>query len=239
MRTGVLVKITKHMGLLAMVKEVGYDFVLLDNEHGFYSLQELHDLCMYAGAIGLETVVRISEISKTEICKTLDAGANGILVPMVEQEEQVKEIVRWAKYPPLGHRGYSGGAHTSYSKATAHREVIEGANAGRRVYIQIETAAGVQNAREILSQSCLNGVVIGPADLAISLGRPGEMDHEEHMAIMRTIAGLCRDRGIDFGIIGKESLIRRLQGEVGLAVAAIDSDLLYQGLQRQFQAVQS
>ncbi len=233
MNVGALVKVAKHMGTLAIMKEIGYDFVLLDNEHGFYSFQELHDLSMYAKSIQLNVIVRISEISKTEICKTLDAGATGILVPMVEHAAQVAEIVQFAKYPPLGVRGYAGGANTIYRKAITHQEAIAEANATCKVYVQIETLTGVQHAAELAVQEYLDGIVIGPADLAISLGHPGDVMREEQLAIMKNIADLCDDQSIEFGIIGKEAMIQQFQDQVQFAVSAIDTDILYQGLQKQ------
>lgn len=231
MRIGVLVKVMKHHSMLAMAHQAGYDFVLLDNEHGFFASQELHDMCMYANSMKIMPMVRISEISKTEIGKTLDAGAKGLLVPMVESKEEVDQLVKLAYYPSLGARGYAGGANTDYQRGLKHREVIAEANQSLRLYVQLETKLGVEHAAEIVCHPNIHGVVIGPADLAISLGHPGDYLHESQISVMKEIARLCQINKKEFGIIGNVALLEMFRGETDFMVSAIDVDLVYQGLQ--------
>lgn len=104
-----------------MLHNQGYDLVMLDHEHGAWTDEQLEHLCLQGRALGLKMLVRIPEASRTQIQRALDGGASGIILPMVNTPEMAQSLVSQCLYPPLGIRGYSGGANTLFAGSGNHR----------------------------------------------------------------------------------------------------------------------
>ncbi len=223
---GLLVQVLDDAPCVLMAKAAGLDFLLLDGEHGNLDAGSLGSLLLLADACGLPTVVRVPELSRDWVSHTLDLGATGVMVPMVETAEQARLLVGWSKYPPLGRRSYSGGGHTRFGPSGGHGPTRGAANDGTLAVVQIETVAGVENVDEILSTPGVGAAVVGPCDLAISLGRPDEVGCAEELALIDRVRDACRRHGRAFGIIGSNELLGTYAGDLDLMVSAIDAHLL-------------
>lgn len=223
---GLLVQVLDCAPVAMMAKAAGFDFLLVDDEHGDIDDARLSTLMMLGGAVGLPTIVRVPQLARADVSRVLDRGAFGVMVPMMESAEQARRLADWAKYPPIGRRSYSGGAHTAYGPSGNHARNMAHANASTLAIAQIETIPGVEAAEEILSVPGIDAAVIGPCDLAISMGRPDEVGCEEELALIDRVRDACVSAGKAFGIIGGNDLVRKYVDDVNLMVSAIDTHLL-------------
>ncbi|WP_130810449.1 HpcH/HpaI aldolase/citrate lyase family protein [Olsenella sp. Marseille-P4559] len=223
---GLFVQVLDSAPAVAMAQAAGFDFLFFDGEHGDIDWPRLSSAMLYAHALGLPSLVRVGELSRSLVSHTLDLGAAGVMVPMVESANQARQLVQWAKYPPLGCRSYSGGAHTGYGKSGSHAANMARANAQTLAIAQVETVEGVCQAQAIAAVGGVDALVVGPCDLAISMGRSDEVGCAEELALIEQVHRACVDCGKAFGIIGSAGLVEHFMPDVNLMVSAIDAHLL-------------
>lgn len=223
---GLLVQVIDSAPVAHMAKAAGLDFLLVDDEHGDVNDARLSTLMMLGNAIGLPTIVRAPQLARADVSRLLDRGASGVMVPMMETVEQARQLADWSKYPPLGRRSYSGGAHTAYGPSGHHAQNMARANAGTLAIAQIETVAGVEAVEEILAVPGIDAAVIGPCDLAISMGRPDEVGCAEELVLIDRVRDACVAARKGFGIIGGNALLERYATDINLMVSAIDTHIL-------------
>ena len=134
----------------------------------------LQDLCRAAVNAGMMPIVRVADIQYALIARALDCGAMGILLPRIESPEVLARAVSWTFFPPLGVRGYGlGPPQVEYEPATIP-QIMEHRNANTMVVLQIETKLALERREELLAVPGVDAVMVGPADLSISLGCAGE-----------------------------------------------------------------
>lgn len=179
--------------------ESGFDFVCLDAQHGALSLADLEHLARAADVVDTSPMVRVSGIG-CEIGAVLDLGAHGVVVPRVESAADAREAVQEALFPPAGRRGAGPGRATGYGRRMP--EYLARANDQVQVVVQVETSAGLDQVSQIAAVDGLDGILIGPGDLSVSLGAaPGSHAHEtaisrivEAATVARTPVGIfCSD----------------------------------------------
>lgn len=152
-----------------------FDFIGIDIEHGTTSFQQSQRIIAAAQAGGTLCLPRIASHSMEMIKRLLDSGADGIIVPMVENAAQVKNIIDWVKYPPLGKRSF--GVNRGQNYGFDFDRYVSDWNKSSTLVVQIESMEGVKNIDEILSFDEIDAVMVGPYDLSGSLGIPGQIDH--------------------------------------------------------------
>ncbi len=226
---GVFVKLLTTPAMYLMAKNAGLDFVFYDNEHSVFNKTDLHDLMLFGNNIGIPSFVRVNELSKREISQALDSGATGIMVPMIETKEQAELLVEYSKYPPIGKRGYSGGANTNYGPSGGHRENMDNINLSTVTIAQIETRLGVENAEDIISVNGIDSVIVGPVDLSISLGNIGNIMHPDELKAIDHVVEICKKYNKPFGIIGSDAILRHYQKDLNYFVSAIDMNIIRDG----------
>ena len=182
--------------LIEVAGYAGFDFLVLDTEHGVAGVETLEHLLRAASAVGVPAIVRTVGSTPGEILRALDAGAGGILVPHVVTAAQTRDIVAAAFYPPIGRRGFSASTRAGHHGFLSAREHIERTNSDIVVMVQIEDAEALADVDGIVATPHLDGVFLGPADMAMSLGHPGELSHPEVLAAGRRVADACRAAGI-------------------------------------------
>ena len=154
------------------LRAAGLDWVFLDAEHGPFDLETLHDMMRVAVREGLCPIVRVADLQYNLVARALDSGAQGVLLPRVESPELLEKAVSWTRYPPIGVRGYGlGGPHLNYEPVSM-AEAIAHQNEHVMVVFQIESKAAMARMDELLSVPNIDAVLIGPADLSVSLGIP-------------------------------------------------------------------
>ena len=176
-------------GIGHLMKNAGCDFVLFDMEHSGFSMETVKSAVRYMEAARLPMIVRSPSKATSHIARVLDMGAEGVMVPMVNDADEARAIVDAVKYAPDGNRGVALGiAHDGY-KGGAVLDKLAAANARTTVFAQIETAAGAENVDAIAAVPGIDCLWVGHFDLSASLGVPGEFGHPKFTdAIARTIA---------------------------------------------------
>lgn len=192
---GTLVSQMRAPALARILAEAGLHFFIIDCEHGSYTSETTADLCAMAVQSGISPFVRVPQISREAILRPLDAGADGIVVPQVDTVEQAEEVVFHAKYPPQGGRGaVVRRAHSGYRTAPA-LEFLEARNRDTLIAVQIESRIGLENCEAIGRVPGVDMLFIGPFDLSVSLGYPGDLGHEEVDAAMRRVIQTAQSLG--------------------------------------------
>ncbi len=164
-------------GMAAVLAAGGAEFVVLDMEHSGAGIDTIKTSITACRAAGIVALVRVPACEKGLICPVLDAGAQGIMVPMVESAAQARAMVEWCRYRPLGKRGLAFGlAHDHYQPGPV-RAAMDAANAAILTIAMIETTAGLRNAAEILNTPGIDLGWLGHFDLSDSLGCVGQFDH--------------------------------------------------------------
>ncbi len=152
----------------------GCDFLFFDMEHGPFNLETIADMVRGTRLAGVTPLVRVPDDEYHLICRPLDAGAQGIMVPRVETKAQVERIIECAMFPPLGQRGCSvAKGHNDFAGQKIW-EFTQQANWENLIILQIERQRAVENIEELLSVPGVGGVIIGPNDMALSLGVQGD-----------------------------------------------------------------
>ena len=174
----------------------GFDWTFLDAEHGGFGIEALQELCHECSAAGVSPIVRVADMQYSLVARALDCGAQGIIFPRVESREYLERAVSWTKFPPLGVRGFGlAPAHVDYERATIP-QILEHMNENVMVVLQIETKLAVERREELLSVPGIDAVLIGPVDLSISLGVPGDFEHPEMIEAMEKIRDSCIAHGV-------------------------------------------
>lgn len=155
----------------------GFDYIFIDTEHGAFNLETVQDIVIAANQSGITPFVRVAELKYSLVARALDIGAHGIIFPRVEDARLLKEAISWTKFPPVGMRGFGIGPPLIDYEPAGMPEIIEHANSELMNIVQFETVKSLQLIDELLAVEGIDVAMIGPADLSISLGIPGELDH--------------------------------------------------------------
>lgn len=181
-----------------IIGDVEFDFVLIDTEHSAISPHQLQNLLIALRGSPAAKLIRTSSNDPTTIMQFLDFGADGVVVPHVETASECERAVRSTRYPPGGHRGF--GPRRAARIASSRATYLMNANEQVLVFVMIESELGIQNLDEIVSVAGLSGVVIGPADLATSMGYVGEADHPDVRSRVASVADRCSALAVPWAI---------------------------------------
>ncbi len=157
----------------------GLDLVVIDTEHGGGDTAELENHLRAADSSGIDAIVRVGANDPLQILRALDAGATGVIVPHVNTADDAIAATRAAHYPPDGNRGLAMSTRAGRHSTGTLAEHIERARRDTVVIVQIEDQKAVAAARDIAATPNVDAVWLGPGDLSMSLGRPGDLNHPE------------------------------------------------------------
>ncbi|SRR6266568_6690172 len=192
-----------------IIGRVGFDWVGIDTQHGLIGYREMLQMLQALAVTNTPALVRVAWNDPGEIMKSLDAGAAGVIVPMVNSPEEARLAVAACRYPPFGYRSWGP------TRAALHRPQFspETANAEVICAVMLESTEAISHMDEILDVDGIDGVFIGPADLALSAGLEPNMlnDNPEHLRRIQRIADACGERGIVAGISGTPQSLARWQ----------------------------
>lgn len=173
-----------HPAIAEIMANAGFDWLAIDLEHSVITIREAEELIRVIDLSGVIPLVRLTSNSSDLIKRVMDAGAHGVIVPMINTPKEAEMAVRSVKYPPLGERGIGlaraqkyGPGFDSYINWQESTVVI----------VQIEHINAVSSFREILSVPGIDGFIIGPYDLSASMGIPGEFSNPKFITIMDEI----------------------------------------------------
>jgi 4-hydroxy-2-oxoheptanedioate aldolase len=212
------------------------DYLCIDRQHGLAGFSTLVGMLRAAEAAGCAPVVRVSANDEAEIMRALDAGARGIVVPLVESGAEAARAVAACRYPPDGVRSY-GPIRAAAAIGSGNPAVL---GADPVCAVMIETVAGLERMEEIAATPGLDAVYVGPADLAVSLGLPPGLDDmgPEHRDALAAIRAEAHRHGLRVGIQCHSGALaaRRIAEGFDMVTVAQDSIVLAEALGRELEA---
>ncbi len=163
-----------HPAIAEIMARAGFDWLVVDLEHSVITIREAGELIRVIDLSGIAPLVRLSTNDPTQIKRVMDAGAHGVIVPMVNSAEEAKKAVDAVRYPPKGHRGVGLARAQGYgSSFKKYREWLDQESI---VIVQIEHINAVENLDAIMSVEGVDGFIVGPYDLSGSLETPGQFE---------------------------------------------------------------
>ncbi|MBK9171150.1 MAG: aldolase [Bryobacterales bacterium] len=202
----------------------GFKWAFIDTEHGGFDLETVQDICRISTLSGLSPIVRVADLQYSLIARSLDLGAEGIIFPRVESPELLERAVSWTKFPPVGVRGFGLGPVNLNYQPASFNDIIETYNRETLVVLQIETVRAVEAREELLAVPGIDAVMIGPADLSISLGVGGEFQHPKIVEAMEKVRDSCNARGIAPGTQTRSPALARFWKERGMRFLGCSND---------------
>jgi 4-hydroxy-2-oxoheptanedioate aldolase len=204
----------------------GWDAVTIDLQHGPVDYQAALPMLQAISTTNAVPMARVPWNDAAIMMKLLDAGAYGLICPMINTREEAEQFVSYCRYPPLGTRSMGPNRAVQYGGA----DYWQGANEEIILLAMIETRKGVQNLDSILSVKGLDGVYVGPSDLSLSLGKPPTLDpsDKEVLDAMATICKAVRGKGLIAGVHtdGPKTALRRFEEGYQLCTILNDARLM-------------
>lgn len=200
----------------------GFDWMLIDTEHSTVSLDTVKAMLQAAAPYATQTIVRPGWNDAVEIKRILDAGAMSILVPYVQNAEEAARAVSAVRYPPHGTRGVAG--ITRASRYGAVDRYIARANDEICLLVQVETAEALKNIEAIAAVPGVDGIFVGPADLAASMGYPGDTSAPEVKTAILDAIRRIRAAGKPAGILSLDPELLKQAVAAGSVFTAVDVD---------------
>jgi 4-hydroxy-2-oxoheptanedioate aldolase len=187
-------------GVAELLSLAGFDFLVLDSEHGFFSIESIEAMVIAADGAGLPAIVRVPSCTAAEVGRSLDAGAAGILFPRADGLAAVRGAIESAKYPPGGKRGLGGARANRYGTIPLDR-FVQDANEATAIVVQIETGGALSELPQIAAEPYLDVLYVGPNDLTQALGAPGRYSEPSYREALARIAAQAKTSGKAAGIM--------------------------------------
>jgi 4-hydroxy-2-oxoheptanedioate aldolase len=207
--------------------QAGFDWAVLDLEHGAATEADLLGLLYAAGVTSMTALVRPPSAERLRIGRALDLGAAGIMLPQLQSAAEVREAVRYLRYPPVGQRGVALRTRGADMGALSHGEVSRVVNERVVGIVQVEAAGAVADADEIAALPEVDVLFVGPADLSHNLGVPGQFDHPTYLGALDAVVTACRAHGKAAGILIYDAAALPRHVELGFQFIGLGSEGSY------------
>ncbi len=215
----------------AMCAEVlglaGYDFVMIDHEHGPGDLASAIGVLQALSACGTTALMRVPWNDPVYIKRALDTGVEGVMVPMVETAEQARAAVAACRYPPDGIRGAATGLIRAADYGLAEKEYIKTINDNLLIICQIESIRGIDNVGPIAEVEGVDILFVGPSDISANMGYPGQRDRPEVKEMLARVERLIKDAGKLMGTVLREGHGFQDLFELGYDMVSGGSDMVH------------
>lgn len=221
LQIGLWHSLSSHLAV-EILADAGFDWILLDTEHAPNELPMVHTQLLAACGGTAHPVVRLAWNDPVIIKRLLDIGAQSLLIPYVETEEEARRAVMSVRYPPEGFRGVA--ALTRASRFGRIKGYAEAASHEICLLLQVETKRGLENLERIARLEGVDGVFVGPGDLAAALGYLGQPSHPEVVKIIDDMIKRIKDAGRAPGILSGDAELAQHYIELGCLFAAVGSD---------------
>jgi 2-dehydro-3-deoxyglucarate aldolase/4-hydroxy-2-oxoheptanedioate aldolase len=203
----------------------GYHAVWIDEEHAALTQADVELLALACRSVGLDSYVRIAPVHYAAVMRPLEAGVGGVMAAQVGGVSDVRKVVEWARFPPIGRRGvntsnFEGGYGTR--PLAAH---VESSNRDRWLSVQIETREALEAVEQIAAVEGVDHLFVGPADLSVALGVPGQFLHEHCLQALRRVNDAVRRAGKSWGILVRGAEHAAICRELGCRLFAFSTDL--------------
>jgi 2-keto-3-deoxy-L-rhamnonate aldolase RhmA len=185
-----------------IMKTCGFDWLFIDMEHSTMDLDTAVQISVAAQSAGITPIVRVPGFQHFHASRILDGGAQGIVVPHVDDAETAAEMVANVKYPPVGHRSVTGSLPQLDFVATPVGEATAALNESTLLIVMLETPTAIANADAIAAVPGIDGLLIGTNDLCMEMGIPGQVDHPDVAKAYETMIAACKKHGKHPGMGG-------------------------------------
>jgi 4-hydroxy-2-oxoheptanedioate aldolase len=207
----------------------GFDFVIIDEEHGPISMESAQNMIRAAEAANITPVIRVGNNDETLILRALDIGAQGIEIPQINSRYDALRAVKSVKYSPQGERGICRYVRAANYSSMDKSKYFKYANEETMIVAHIEGVEGMNNLDEIFSASGIDVIFIGPYDLSQSLGIPGEVNHPLVIEKMKEVILKCKENKVAVGTFADD--IKTAKSWISLGVQymafSVDVGILY------------
>jgi len=203
----------------------GFDFVILDMEHSPAAPNSIMGQMRAAELRGMDVIARLTNVERTTVLRTLDIGVSGVLAPQVNDLPTAKAFIDASLYPPLGCRGFAGTRASIYGTAPIPEYITE-ANTDLLRMVQCETEQAVLDVGSIAPIEGLDLIFIGPYDLSLSLGVPGDKFHPKMVEAVDKVLAVCRKVNKPAGIFVTSPEEARTRIEQGFTLIAYSMDTM-------------
>jgi 4-hydroxy-2-oxoheptanedioate aldolase len=219
-----------HPAVMEIAGFAGFDFAIIDTEHGEISSDRAVDMVRAAKLAGISPVVRVYGNQPELIAKALDIGAEGVQIPQVCSKAEAVAAVKAAKFSPEGARGCNRYVRAARYSSLDKFSYFGNSNAETAVIVQVEGKEGIDNLQDILSVPGIDVLFIGPYDLSASLGIPGQVEHPMLVAEMKKNMELAKQAGVAIGFFvdDAQSAVKWKNWGVQYISFAADVGLLYE-----------
>jgi 4-hydroxy-2-oxoheptanedioate aldolase len=201
--------------IVEIIGLLGFDFVLIDAEHGPMDLETCENMVRAADRVNVTPLVRVAINIQQNILRYLDGGALGVQLPLLNTKADVESVVRSVRYRPEGRRGLAGVRANDWGLSGPLGEYVKTANEENLVICQIETMEAVDNLKEILTVPGVDVIFIGPNDLSVAMGYPGQVKHPEVQSMIERLVREIKAAGKPMGTVAYDLDTLRLRKEQG------------------------
>ena len=218
-----------HPSIIEIMADAGFEWLCVDMEHSVIDYFEAQQLIATIQAKGLYAFVRVGENNARIIKRVLDAGADGIIVPMVNNKEDAIKAVQSAKYPPQGKRGVGLARAQKYGFGFDEYKNVTIKNI--KIIAQIEHIDGIRNLEEIIAVDGIDGTMVGPYDLSGSMGKPGQYNDDDvcEALLQYETTGKKFDKPIGFHVIQPDYNLVIEKWKKGYSFIAFSLDTFFLG----------
>jgi len=194
--------------IVEMLGYSGFDFVLIDSEHGRMTIETIENLVRAADCTDMTPIVRVPN-DPNKLLQVLETGCQGVQIPQVNSSEEVRKIIKTMKYYPEGQRGMALTTRAGNYGTKDLASHIKESNREILLSIQIENKDAINNLSDIVKIPNIDVLFIGPGDLSQSLGLPGQIDHPKVQDIIKKVIKKGNEVGIPVGIdTGSEQSVK-------------------------------
>jgi 2-keto-3-deoxy-L-rhamnonate aldolase RhmA len=210
---------------LDALKGLGFEWFMIDTEHAPVNPETLAAMVSLLGEGGPTPLVRVGNVDQYLVKQALDAGAHGILVPLVSTPAQAKAVVAFAKYPPDGVRGAAAAAASRYGMELS--SYLRSANAETLVGVQIETKEALDNLEAIAGVNGVDILFVGPQDMTVSLGLVDDRKNPKVRDAMRAVVEACERHGKVPGTLVIDAEEKEVAVKLGFRFISLASDVRF------------
>jgi 2-dehydro-3-deoxyglucarate aldolase/4-hydroxy-2-oxoheptanedioate aldolase len=210
-----------------LVARAGFDWVVIDLEHGAGTEADLHPQLLAVQATPTGAIVRVPLGARLPVGRALDAGADGLMIPRLETLAEITETLTWMRYPPAGVRGVAGLTRGAGFTTIPHAELAATVNPSVLGVFQVESPVAVEAAEAVAALDGVDVLFVGPADLSHSMGIPGQFDSPRFVAALDQVAAACRAHGKAAGILLQDPAAVAAHVRRGFRFIAVGSDTTY------------
>lgn len=187
----------------------GWDFVIIDVEHGVHDFQDVSNMIRAAHSAGITCIIRVPGTAPINIQRYLDAGADGVQIPQITSIEEAEKAVKGAHYYPMGNRGACGYSAATHYHTIPFTDHVASSNQEALVVLHVENAWAADHIDELLEIEGIDTIFCGPWDMSQSLGIPGQVEDERVQGRIQKVFDACAAKGVATGMFVDDPVLAK------------------------------